>query len=109
VVTRTKIPASAKHQPHRRLQWVLERTNEGRRLSDPEIKCPNEPTENQMLYLDYVPWSKANGYKELSKIVWAKKLNQLKLPGIDLKERVTRVGGRSVRVRGLSISDPNSY
>jgi phage/plasmid-associated DNA primase len=90
-------------------EWLLERTNEGKRVSDPEVNCPNTTNENAVLYLDFAEWSKLNGYKQISKIVWAKRLNQIRLPAVDLKERVIKVGGHSVKVRQLSLFNATSF
>jgi len=79
-------------------EWYLERTHQGIKAQDPEYELPPnlKPTEVSMLYLDFAEWSRAMGYRQMSKITM--RLAQCGAPEVTF----LKVGGKSVRVRAIN-------
>lgn len=96
------------------LAWLKERSYQGMLIAgtiteEEYNKLAIQPTETGELYLDFVEWVKSNGHKQCSKITFSMKLSQINAPGHNFDAQVQWVGGRSVRVRQVTLIDKGKY
>lgn len=87
------------------IQWIKARTHQGAKLTDPGYKLPDrlQPTTNEELFADFNWWCKENNYKGMTPTSWGMRLNQARLPGLNLKTESKWIAGRVRHVRALNL------
>jgi P4 family phage/plasmid primase-like protien len=98
------------------VQHVLERTYQGAQVDLPQGTA--DYTLSDLLYIDFVEWSKRNGYKQMSNSTWGTKLKDgkeqgLLPPGVDPESYGQWISGgpkgRNLKCRRLTLLSPAKY